>query len=263
MDTALKRFTATDKWDDKWFRALSPKTKLLWLYLLDHCDNAGVVDPDLILASFQIGDTVNESNISELGDRVQTLANGKLWLHKFIRFQFGELSAGSKVHQSVIRLIKSHTLDYRIPYDTDSQETGMGDVSPKEKRKEKDKDIYSPDCRAALHWLNEKSNKHFRETNENLGFISARLAEPGVTIEGVKKMVDRQCKLWLGTMQQEYLRPQTLFNKTKFDSYYAAKDLPINENHERPNGQRIDRSIGTANEGLADKYKGLGRVPKV
>lgn len=31
----------------------------------------------------------------------------------------------------------------------------------------------------------------------------------------------------------EYLRPQTLFNKTKFDGYYAAKDQPIYDNDKR------------------------------
>ena len=46
-------------------------------------------------------------------------------------------------------------------------------------------------------------------------------------IEGVKKMIVRQCKRWKGTEMAEYLRPETLFNKTKFDGYYAARDLPV------------------------------------
>ena len=40
-------------------------------------------------------------------------------------------------------------------------------------------------------------------------------------------MIIRQVKMWKGTSMAKYLRPETLFNKTKFDSYYAAKDLPI------------------------------------
>lgn len=86
--------------------------------------------------------------------------------------------------------------------------------------------MYHADSRTALHWLNECSGRHFRETAENLGFISGRLSEPGVEMGGVKKMINRQCVRWKGTDQAEYLRPQTLFNKTKFDGYYAAKDLP-------------------------------------
>lgn len=79
-----------------------------------------------------------------------------------------------------------------------------------------------------LHYLNEKSGRNFRETDTNLGFICARLREDGVDAIGIKKMVDRQISLWKGdAVMSEYLRPETLFNKTKFDSYYAAKDLPL------------------------------------
>lgn len=100
--------------------------------------------------------------------------------------------------------------------------------------------IYSSHSRAALHYLNEKSGKHFRECESSLAPINARMKESGVDIEGVKKMIDRQCLRWLGTAQAEYLRPQTLFGKEKFDSYYAAKDLPIqNENNQKPNPRNI------------------------
>lgn len=53
-------------------------------------------------------------------------------------------------------------------------------------------------------------------------------------------MIDRQCQRWMGTSQEEYLRPETLFGKQKFDSYYAAKDLPIqngNGNHTLKQGK--------------------------
>lgn len=82
---------------------------------------------------------------------------------------------------------------------------------------------YTPESRVALHYLNEKSGKRFRETESNLGFIQARLNEPEVDIAGIRQMIDRQCRLWLGTDMADYLRPETLFNKTKFDSYYAAR----------------------------------------
>ncbi len=235
MEHPLKRFTATDKWDDKWFRVLSPRTKLLWMYLLDHCDNSGVVDPDLMLASFQIGETVDEKNLTELGNRLQTLPNGKLWIPKFIRFQFGDLNPESRVHASVIKLLSFHAIEYPINTLSIGYVNGMD--SPKDKEKDKNKDIYSPESRAALHWLNEKSGKHFRETEASLGPINARLKEKGVDIDGVKMMIERQCNRWLGTRFEEYLTPRTLFGKENFDNYYASKEQPINTNEtqtERP-----------------------------
>lgn len=87
--------------------------------------------------------------------------------------------------------------------------------------------VYSPDSRIALHWLNEKSGKRFRETETSLAPINARLSEPDVDIEGVKMMIERQCKLWAGTKMQEYLTPTTLFGKEKFSNYYANREQPI------------------------------------
>lgn len=98
-------------------------------------------------------------------------------------------------------------------------------------------DHYHRDSRTVLHLLNETSGRSFRETDPNLTFISSRLREPGVDLSGVRKMIERQCKRWKGTEQAEYLRPETLFNKTKFDGYYAARNEPIHEHeiHQRVN----------------------------
>jgi uncharacterized phage protein (TIGR02220 family) len=109
---------------------------------------------------------------------------------------------------------------------------------------------YHPDSRTALHWLNEKSGKHFRELDSNLKFISARLCEEGVDIEGVKLMIERQCKMWKGTNMAEYLRPETLFNKTKFDSYFSARELPvkaINQGNQNENRKSVSEQ---RNEGI-------------
>jgi uncharacterized phage protein (TIGR02220 family) len=78
-----------------------------------------------------------------------------------------------------------------------------------------------------LGFLNESTGRNFRETDSNLSFISKRLSEPGVTVDGVKQMIARQCERWTGTSQAEYLRPETLFNATKFDGYYASRDQPV------------------------------------
>lgn len=131
-----------------------------------------------------------------------------------------------------------------------------------ERRGDKNR-IYSAASRVALVYLREKTGTQFRETDSNLKIIDARLQELGVDIEGVKKMIDRQVLKWKGTDMQDYLRPETLFGKTKFDGYYAAREQPVkNESNQSNHTQRVDRSIGTANEGTASQYRGLGRVAK-
>jgi len=87
------------------------------------------------------------------------------------------------------------------------------------------------DAREVLQHLNIKADRSFRETDFNLTTISARLREPGVEIGGVQIMIDRMCAKWKSDPKMaDYLRPETLFGKQKFDSYYAARELPVCSN---------------------------------
>lgn len=78
-----------------------------------------------------------------------------------------------------------------------------------------------------LNFLNEAAGRKFREDGPGMKFILARLSEKGVSKTEVLKMVSRQVAKWKGTAHEEYLRPETLFNKTKFESYYEARDMPV------------------------------------
>jgi len=99
-----------------------------------------------------------------------------------------------------------------------ASEGGVGEI---------EKGSYHKDARTVLHVLIEATGTHFREVDTNLGIISARLKEPEVDLAGVRMMIDRQCRLWKGTEMEEYLRPATLFGKSKFDGYYAARSKEI------------------------------------
>ena len=83
-------------------------------------------------------------------------------------------------------------------------------------------------ARPVLHLLNECSGRSFRETEPNLLIIAARMEEPGVDLDGIMAMVRRQCALWgPDPKMSEFLRPETLFGKTKFESYYANRNQPV------------------------------------
>lgn len=111
--------------------------------------------------------------------------------------------------------------------------------------------LFHPDSRAVLHWLNETSGRHFRELDSNLSVISARLGEPEVTLEGVRLMIERQCRKWKGTDKEDYLTPATLFGKEKFDNYYANRNSKINAG---TSAKGFDRAKGTLNEGVHEQY---------
>lgn len=82
-------------------------------------------------------------------------------------------------------------------------------------------------ARVIIHFLNEQASRCYRETDVNFKLICARLEEVNVDVEGVKKMIVRQVQLWKGGDMEQYLRPETLFNKTKFGSYFDNRDFPV------------------------------------
>ena len=83
-------------------------------------------------------------------------------------------------------------------------------------------------CGELLRYLNEKAGRSYRETDTNLKLVGARLKESGVTPDGIKAMIDRMVARWgKDAKMAEYLRPETLFGKTKFGGYYDNRNLPI------------------------------------
>lgn len=107
-----KRFTETDKWRDPWFRKLSATAKLLFLWLVDNCDKAGVIDLDLESATFDIGQPIDSHHLTELQSRWEKLPSGKIRLTKFVQFQYGTLSEKCTPHIRVIETIRSHGLNF-------------------------------------------------------------------------------------------------------------------------------------------------------
>lgn len=106
----MKRFTETDKWRDPWFRRLSGSAKLLWLYILDHCDKIGLVEIDEALASQDCGQNITPDTLKELESRLQCCGNGKFFIPKFISFQYGTLTEHCPPHRTVLKLVNTHCL---------------------------------------------------------------------------------------------------------------------------------------------------------
>lgn len=109
-----KRFSDTDKWKKSFFRGLEAPYKLLWMYVLDDCDIAGVWQVDFEVACIKIGEKVTERTALELfGDRVVQFDQGKKWfLSDFIFFQYGELSDTNNMHRAVTKILRSNNLDF-------------------------------------------------------------------------------------------------------------------------------------------------------
>lgn len=89
-----KRLSDTEKWKDDWFLGLKPENKLVWYYILDNCDHAGIWKVSEKLASALVGRVVDlDSAREDFGDRITILRDGEYWMvRKFVAFQYGNLS---------------------------------------------------------------------------------------------------------------------------------------------------------------------------
>jgi uncharacterized phage protein (TIGR02220 family) len=74
-----------------------------------------------------------------------------------------------------------------------------------------------------LQWLNEKSHRNYRPSSTNLDFIVNRLRD-GIADWQLRAIVARKCRDWDTDEMRKYLRPATLFNKTKCEQYLG--ELP-------------------------------------
>ena len=71
-----------------------------------------------------------------------------------------------------------------------------------------------------IQYLNNKTGKRFNlKTTANRKLIQARLRD-GYTVQDCYQVIDNQVKLWqYDPKMQAYLRPQTLFRASNFESY--------------------------------------------
>lgn len=93
------------------------------------------------------------------------------------------------------------------------------------------KQLRKAEALTLLEFLNGKARKHFRPVAANLGFIEARLAE-GISLQDLKTLTVRKCGEWLGTDQEKYLRPETLYNAKKCHSYLG--EIPPEDRGDQP-----------------------------
>jgi hypothetical protein len=131
-----KRFTDSEKWKKPFIKKLPMQYKLLWFYLLDDCNHAGVWQVDLEIAleiaSLRIGYNLNLKDcINALNEKIKVFDNGEKWFIKdFVEFQYGELNEKNRAHNSVITVLKKYNLlSLNKPL-----------VSPLQEAKDKDKD---------------------------------------------------------------------------------------------------------------------------
>ena len=86
------------------------------------------------------------------------------------------------------------------------------------KRKTKKTLIADDEIKTILDHLNIKTGRNYKYTTATtLKLINARRSE-GFEVRDFLKVIDNQCKAWMNSEMEQYLRPETLFGD-KFDGY--------------------------------------------
>ncbi len=112
-----KRFTDADKWEDGWFFALTPFSKLVWMYILDRCDHAGFWKVNRPMAETCLGTRLDWPSIEkDLDGRIEYHASGTIWfIPKFLKFQYPKgLDDNCKPHKGVIAILRDRNCLVRV-----------------------------------------------------------------------------------------------------------------------------------------------------
>jgi uncharacterized phage protein (TIGR02220 family) len=110
---------------------------------------------------------------------------------------------------------------------TESNESNAREEKRREEKKN-NKNIVGqrPDVMKVLMFLNEKTGRNYKPVPANLELIAARLKE-GASVDDCRAVIAKKCREWSGDEKMyEYLRPATLFNRTKFAQYQGEVGAP-------------------------------------
>lgn len=101
----------------------------------------------------------------------------------------------------------------------DARPEGEREGETEKKATSSGKPDLKPSAIEVLNFLNSKTGRNYKPVSANLEMIAARLKE-GATPDELRQVVAKKCREWAGDEKMsEYLRPATLFNRTKFAQY--------------------------------------------
>tara|TARA_Y100001938_G_C8094118_1_gene436995 strand:+ start:369 stop:1223 length:855 start_codon:yes stop_codon:yes gene_type:complete len=147
MQNVKKRFTDTRKWEKEWFLSLECGDKLVWLYLLDTCDEAGLWNANWRLCSILTGVDLDGCPKALKHQLVKTNHDKVLYIKDFMDFQYPDymVKRSPMIAKCVRRLIKYGVVsekEYSVAQSnsqSDYQSDSSVATTVQEKEKEKEK----------------------------------------------------------------------------------------------------------------------------
>ncbi len=193
--------------------ALQPFTRLLYIALWCEADREGRLAwrPQTFKMRYLPADNVDIAALcDELVGRglVKLYGDGYAFIPKFAN------------HQNVNPRETASKLPEPSTPNNDASTTRQARVSDTQVGRERKEGVeHASDAAEILDYLNQKTGKAFKAVTSNVTLIVARLKE-GATVDECRAVVDAKVAEWSADPKMRgYLRPETLFNATKFAQY--------------------------------------------
>ena len=246
-----KRFIDTKIWDKAWFRKLTSKNKLLWIYILTKCDHAGIWDSDWEAAEFFIGEKVSFEELpKQIQDKMQYIkGDDQYFIPAFIEFQYGTLRENSKPHLSVIKrlneksLLNSYQRVYNTPKDKEKEKEQYKDKikykKKDKKQREKEFGLIVFNKAKEIEGLSkiqiENFTSYWTESNENGKKMKFEMQKTFDIKRRLIKWRDNN-KEWKKAVKKPIQTIESKFDKVKSGSFYKAwcskcgkREMPSNK----------------------------------
>ena len=123
-----KIYSDSEIWNKEWYLKYSLKLRMLLKYIFDNAHTSGVFEPNYIMLSFYMGESVTKDDILALqsiyqeyeckknpnASLIEELPDGKFWVVKMAYFQCGALSQNTPAHKKIIETLLNYGLLERV-----------------------------------------------------------------------------------------------------------------------------------------------------
>lgn len=178
---------------------------------------------ELHLTEYQVRRTTKKLKSFGFVDTALKKANGAPTLHYKVDTK--------EVSEWILKKLKNGNLR-NSRMDSEETQESLTEITTEITTENTNNNILSPSSivepipyKEIVAYLNGKTNKKYKHTTgKTRRFIEARWNED-FKLDDFKKVIDIKTSEWLGTSQEKYLRPETLFG-TKFEGYLNQEVQP-------------------------------------
>lgn len=162
-----KRFIDTDIFKKGFVKGLQAPYKLLWMYLLNDCNHAGIWEVEIDIAEKRLGLVFETNPVEVFKDKIIVFDGGEKWfIPSFVEFQYGKLNPQNRAHNSVLEILNSYNLLIHLEK-SKALTTPLQGCKDMDKDKDKDMDKEKPrEENLSVSPLEKKICEYFKITPE-------------------------------------------------------------------------------------------------